>query len=62
MARKKIKELTEHELGLLIYKYAAGCNDDTAKIVYCHKNWKTSTKERSENLANIIFNNKEVEI
>ena len=62
MEIKKIKELTEHELGIIIYSIATGCNRNTALQVFCHKNFDTPGKERCKILADMIFNNKEVRI
>lgn len=62
MGTKRVKELTEHELGLLIYHLTTGHSLNKSKIIYCHKNFKSIRKESSKFIADIIFNNKEVRI
>ena len=62
MEAKRIKELTEHELGILIYHETTGCCRNTALQVMCHKNFDPPGKERCKILAKMIFNNEEVHI
>lgn len=62
MGLKKVKELREEELGTLIYQITSGCSLNTAKQIYRHGNFITPEKDRCEALAEIIFNNKKVQI